>query len=60
MPSTIEIKHQNLTLWLNNRVAKQAAEAAANDNDTGPASRSDAASDETARPMSESPPRDGF
>lgn len=31
VPSTIEIKHQLLTLWLKDEVAKEAAAAAAND-----------------------------
>jgi len=30
-PSTVEIKHQLLTLWLKDQMAKEAAEAAAND-----------------------------
>jgi hypothetical protein len=31
IPSTIEIKHQLLTLWLKDQVAKEAGEAAANE-----------------------------
>jgi hypothetical protein len=31
VPSTVEIKHQLLTLWLEDQVAKEAAETAAND-----------------------------
>ena len=62
VPSTTEIKHQLLALWLKDQVAKEAAEAAANNNDTvlAAASRSDATSHGTARPMSALPPRDRF
>jgi hypothetical protein len=35
LPSTIQINHQLLTLWLKDQVAKEAAEAAAKD--IGPA-----------------------
>ena len=38
VPSTVEIKHQLLTLWLKDQVAKETAEAAAND--VGPAAAS--------------------
>jgi hypothetical protein len=31
VPSTVEIKHQLLTLWLEDQVAKETAETAAND-----------------------------
>jgi hypothetical protein len=37
-PSTVEIKHQLLMLWLKDQVAKEAAEAAAKN--TGPATAS--------------------
>jgi hypothetical protein len=39
VPSTVEIKHQLLMLWLKDQVAKEAAEAAANDTGSATASR---------------------
>ena len=39
VPSTVEIKHQLLMLWLKDQMAKEAAEAAVNDIGSATASR---------------------
>lgn len=39
VPSTVEIKHQLLMLWLKDQVAKEAAEAAVNDIGSATAAR---------------------
>jgi hypothetical protein len=39
VPSTVEIKHQLLMLWLKDQMAKEAAEAAVNDIGSATAAR---------------------
>jgi hypothetical protein len=48
VPSTIEIKHQLLTLWLKDQVAKEAGEAAAAANEA-PASKAGLAAASSGR-----------